>query len=128
MEYSHDSACLVVLGYSRCTSLRNSFDSCADEYPESLLSARCGVDVACGNSLVLESPDGQIKLCENVHCCLCTRTTVVLYVTILVSNATGMGPMDACRLVTGGGDTQVRNPQLLESGPCLNFTIFGECV
>ena len=106
MEYSHDSACLVVLGYSHGTSLSNSFDSCADEYPESLLSACCGVDVVCGNLVVLESPaaDGQTKLCENVHCCLCTRTTVVLYVTVLKSNATGMAPMDACRLVTKGGD------------------------
>ena len=95
MEYSHDSACLVVLGYSRGTSLNNCLDSCADEYPESLLSTRCGVDAACGNVLVLESPDGQIKLRENVHCCLCTRTIAVLYVTILVSNATGMGPMHA---------------------------------
>ena len=95
MEYSHDSTCLVVLGYSRGASLNNSFDSCADEYPESLVSARSGVDVTCGNSLVLESPDGQIKLRGNVHSFLCTRTIVALYMIVLESNATGMGPMNA---------------------------------
>lgn len=74
MTSTHDTVyvCVVLLQYSRANVLSNCCESCADEYPESLLSARSGVDVACGNPFVLESPDRQVhvELCEIVHPCL----------------------------------------------------------
>ena len=48
----------------------NSFESRRDKYPESLLSARCGVDAACGgNALILESPERDVEK-DDITTCL----------------------------------------------------------